>query len=71
MWLPKLVYMANQIGRFFVTADRATAVEGIADHLRRFWDPQMRAEIIAYVDQGGDDLDPPVREAVEALRDGQ
>ena len=41
----KLVYMANQIGRFFVTEDRATAVSGIADHLRKFWDPRMRAEI--------------------------
>ena len=30
MPLPKLVYMANQIGRFFVTEDRKTAVAHVA-----------------------------------------
>lgn len=65
---PKLVYMANQIGKFFTTADRAAAVDGIADHLRKFWDPRMRAEIVAYLEAGGEDLDEPVREAVARLR---
>jgi formate dehydrogenase subunit delta len=63
----KLVYMANQIGRFFVTEDRATAVSGIADHLRKFWDPRMRAAIVAYLNDGGEGLDPAVREAVAEL----
>ena len=63
----KLVYMANQIGRFFVTEDRATAVSGIADHLRKFWDPRMRAEIVACLEAGGEDLDPAVREAIAEL----
>jgi len=63
----KLVYMANQIGRFFVTEDRATAVSGIADHLRKFWDPRMRAAIVAYLNDGGEGLDPAVRQAVAEL----
>ncbi|MCB1486101.1 MAG: formate dehydrogenase subunit delta [Bauldia sp.] len=67
MQADKLVYMANQIGRFFVTEDRATAVDGIADHLRQFWDPRMRATIVAYLDDGGEGLDPAVREAVARL----
>lgn len=63
-----LVHMANQIGKFFASRDPATAAESIADHLRSFWDPSMRAEIIACLDEGGEGLDPAVREAVASLR---
>jgi len=65
---PKLVYMANQIGRFFVTEDRGTAVAGIADHLMKFWDPRMRAEIVTHLAAGGEGLDPEVRQAVASLQ---
>jgi formate dehydrogenase subunit delta len=63
----KLVYMANQIGRFFSTQGGDAAVRGTADHLRKFWDPRMRATILAHLKAGGDGLDPPVRKAVELL----
>ena len=39
----RLVYMANQIGKFFASQGRDKAVPGIADHIRKFWDPRMRA----------------------------
>lgn len=65
--LPRLVYMANQIGKFFVSEDKATATEAIADHLKHFWDPRMRAEIVAHLAAGGEGLDPAVREAVASL----
>lgn len=65
----RLVYMANQIGKFFVSEDRETAVAGIADHLEKFWAPRMRAEIIAYLAAGGEGLDPQVRAAVASLCD--
>ena len=64
----KLVYMANQIGKFFASQGPDKAVAGIADHLTRFWDPRMRNAIIAHLDAGGVGLDPPVREAVDKLR---
>jgi len=64
----KLVYMANQIGKFFVSQDEATAAEGISNHLKKFWDPRMRATIIAHLNAGGAGLDPQVRAAVQALR---
>jgi formate dehydrogenase subunit delta len=64
----KLVYMANQIGKFFASQGHDKAVAGVADHLARFWDPRMRAAIIAHLDAGGSGLDPPVREAVDKLR---
>jgi hypothetical protein len=38
----KLVYMANQIGRFFTGQGEDKAVPLIADHLVKFWDPRMR-----------------------------
>ena len=36
----KLAYMANQIGKFFAHQPHDKAVASIADHLRKFWDPQ-------------------------------
>ena len=63
----KLVYMANQIGKFFAHEGEARAVASIADHLRRFWDPRMRAAIRAHAAAGGAGLDPWVLRAVESL----
>ena len=64
----RLVYMANQIGRFFATQGEDQAVAGTLDHLRQFWDPHMREEIVAYAKAGGEGLDPNVRAAVERLK---
>ena len=63
----KLVYMANQIGKFFVSQGEDNAVTQIADHLMKFWDPRMRKKILAHLAEGGAGLDPPVRKAVETL----
>ena len=64
----KLVYMANQIGKFFASQGHDRAVTGTAEHLTKFWDPRMRAAIIAHLDAGGVGLDRPVRDAVDRLR---
>jgi formate dehydrogenase subunit delta len=63
----RLVYMANQIGTFFAS-QRGDAVAGIADHLKKFWDPRMRAAILAHAAAGGEGLDPAVLQAVNSLR---
>ncbi|MSP54390.1 MAG: formate dehydrogenase subunit delta [Myxococcales bacterium] len=62
--------MANQIGAFFASEpDHALAVEGVASHLRRFWEPRMRHQLVAWVvDTGGPDLSPLVLEAVQTNR---
>lgn len=53
MDLDNLVRMANRIGAFFAAQpDRAEALAGIAEHLRKFWDPRMRSQILAAVDAG-------------------
>ena len=55
MNLHNLVTMANRIGAFFeAQPDRDEALAGIADHVRKFWEPRMRAQILAALD-GGDD----------------
>ena len=62
----KLAYMANQIGKYFVTQPRDDAIAGIADHIAKFWDPRMRGAIFAHLEEVT--LDPPVRAAVERLK---
>jgi formate dehydrogenase subunit delta len=64
----RLIYMANQIGKFFESQGHGKAVPGIADHIRKFWDPRMRAKINAHLDAGGAGLDPDVCAALETLR---
>jgi formate dehydrogenase subunit delta len=63
----KLIYMANQIGKFWASQDREKAPEAIAQHLKKFWDPRMRERILALAAGGGDGLDPVVRTAVQRL----
>ena len=65
----RLVHMANQIGKFFHSQGPDKAVPGIAEHIRKFWDPRMRATIFAHLEAGGAGLDPVVREAVERLKE--
>ena len=68
MNIERLVRMANDIGNFFkAEPDHAVAVDSVASHLKRFWDPRMRKEIIAYVEGGGGDLMDLAREAVLKL----
>lgn len=64
----KLVYMANQIAKFFGSQPEDEAIAGAADHLRKFWDPRMRAKIIAHLDGGGAGLDPLASKAIARLK---
>ena len=75
---PKLIRMANQIAAYFASdPDRRAAVEGVTNHLARFWDPRMRRQLVAAVERGAaaagsgeeGELEPLVREAVTLGRD--
>ena len=60
--------MANDIGAFFgADADRAVAARNVATHLKRFWDPRMRRQIVAHYREGGDGLHDVARSAVGLL----
>jgi formate dehydrogenase subunit delta len=63
----KLVYMANQIAKYFASQGPGKGVPGTADHIKKFWDPRMRAQIFAHLKNGGAGLDPVARQAVEQL----
>jgi formate dehydrogenase subunit delta len=64
----KMVHNANQISLFFASYPREEAISGIANHLRQFWVPRMRRQIIDYVEkEGGEGLHEFAIEAVKRL----
>jgi len=63
----KLVYMANQIAKYFAHQPEDRAVAAIVDHLKKFWDPRMRRTIIAHLMTGGQGLEPLTRKAIGVL----
>lgn len=59
MNIENLVTMANQIGAYYETLpDRAQALHDIAEHIRKFWEPRMRRELLVFVDQSDQDTLP-------------
>ena len=63
-----LIAMANDIGAYFAGyPDQDEAVDGVANHLRNFWEARMRGEIADYVAKGGNELSSLVREAVAII----
>ncbi len=70
MHVDQLVKMANQIGDFFESMpDPVEAQEGIATHIRKFWEPRMRRELFDHIDStGGAGLHPAVLHAITSQR---
>lgn len=49
-----LVRNLNRIGNFFdAMPNREQALHDIAEHVRKFWEPRMRREMLAYLDEKG------------------
>lgn len=68
----KLVKMANQIAvNFDYGEDKSKAVAGVVDHLTRFWNSAMRAEIVAQYHRDPTVLNAVARLAVEKLAEQQ
>jgi len=66
-----LVQMVNDIADFFRSEpDRGLAIAGVSNHLKKYWDPRMRRQIIAYVgEHGGEGLSELGQAAVVQLRE--
>ncbi|MGO4355792.1 formate dehydrogenase subunit delta [Rhizobium sp. RAF36] len=64
----KLVYMANQIATFFKTQPASEAVEGVATHINKFWEPRMRRQFFEILEQENNGFDPLVIEASSLIR---
>lgn len=68
MHIERLVTMANDIAAFFHgAANQDEAARSIALHLRNYWDPRMRKQIIEHVQGGADGLSELARRGVEML----
>ncbi|NLG77507.1 MAG: formate dehydrogenase subunit delta [Xanthomonadaceae bacterium] len=63
-----LVRMANDISRFFASdPDQEQAARNVLGHLKRFWDPRMRAQIVEHYRAGGTGLSDIAAKAVAQL----
>jgi formate dehydrogenase subunit delta len=63
-----LVKMANDISGFFSSnPDHEAAVHSTSQHLKSFWDPRMRKQLIEYARRDDGALTPIAREAVLRL----
>jgi formate dehydrogenase subunit delta len=55
-----MIRMANQIAAYFEAYPRADALDGIAKHIKNFWDPRMRKQLDEYIASGAEGLSPLV-----------
>jgi formate dehydrogenase subunit delta len=63
-----LIKMANQIGAFFeAMPDREQAVNDVAAHILRNWEPRMRRELLQHADTGDGELKAVVRDALPLI----
>ena len=68
MDIDHLVMMANDIGAYFAGyPSHDEAVAAIEHHLRHFWEPRMRRDLVDYAARGGAGLKPLVREAIDLM----
>ncbi len=63
-----MVRMANQIADFFKSYGEKEALEGIAEHINKFWEPRMRQIFLAHLDKGGEGLDQLVVKAAADVK---
>ena len=68
MNIERLIEMTNDISRYFAAEpDQALGAAGVADHLKRFWEPGMRKQIVAHLAAGGEGMEPLAKKGVEKL----
>lgn len=71
-----LIQKANRIGHFFeAMPDRAEGIEGIVDHIQKFWEPRMRTAMLTFLADHPDgrstgaELSPLVLNALQTHRE--
>jgi formate dehydrogenase subunit delta len=62
-----LVKMANQIAMSFRLKPEEQALASIANHIKRFWDPRMKAKMAEHLAQGGEGLSPLALKAAQQV----
>lgn len=67
----KLTRMANQIGDFFKSYPEAAAIDGVREHIAKFWTRPMRAAIVEAARKQDSGLAPIVTQAIGRLKESQ
>jgi len=68
MNIDHMVKMANEISAFYeAESSKEQAPRDVASHLKRFWEPRMRREMIAHYQRGAGGLTDLARAAVGLL----
>jgi formate dehydrogenase subunit delta len=62
-----MVHNANQIALYFASFPREEAIEGVLDHIQKFWERRMKDQLIDYIAHGGAGLHELVLEAVKRM----
>ncbi len=68
--LPPVVRLGHDLVRNFEALPREKATEEIATHIKKFWEPRMRHELLARIRRGDTELHPLLVRAAEDLVDG-
>jgi formate dehydrogenase subunit delta len=63
----KMVHLANEIARFWAAYPHDEALAGVAGHIRSFWEPRFRRQLVEYGQTGGAGLHDLVKEALQQL----
>jgi formate dehydrogenase subunit delta len=63
-----MVRMANQIAEFFKSYGEKAAIEGIADHISKFWEPRMRRDFFEHMEKGGDGFSDLVKKSAAEVK---
>lgn len=67
--LDALISMINQIAdNVPQSAHSASKADDVASHVQRFWSRDMKLSILAYAENGGDQLNPLAREAIAKIK---
>jgi len=64
----KLIYMANQIAQAFAAQGEEAAVAQTADHIQKFWTPQMRRDLMALAKADDSTFRPALKKALPLVK---
>lgn len=62
-----MIRESNQIAEYFEIYNEQRAREAVTGHLRSFWEPRMRRQLVAYVQADGEGLHPLVVHAAKTM----
>jgi formate dehydrogenase subunit delta len=62
-----MVHRVNEIARFWEAYPHEEGLAGTAEHIRKFWEPRFRRQLLEHGESGGMGLRPLALEAVQLL----